>query len=108
MRSGNFVQLGIVALLEWGTQWTHLVSDLLHWIGRRGRQSSGGIVSQFLTLSIVAGFLKLHLKIVEEAVVGWTLRGRAAEREAAGRDVIFNELAVVRRLSCKLYCTVFE
>jgi hypothetical protein len=61
-----------------------------------------------LTFGIVAGFLKLHLKIVEETVVGWTLRGRASERKAAGRDIIFNELAVVRRLSRKLYCTVFE
>ena len=67
-----------------------MVCDLLHWICRCGCQSSGRIVSQFLTLSIVAGFLKLHLKIVEEAVVCWTLRGRKPEREAAGRDVIFN------------------
>ena len=106
--SRNSILFWIVILCKCRSQWAHLVCDLLHWISWCGCQSSGGIVSQFLTLGIIARFLKLHLEVVQETVVCWALSGRAPQSEATRGDIIPNELAMIGWLARQLYCTVFE
>ena len=100
--------LGIVVMSECSAKWTHLIRDLLHWIrGRRG-ESCGRIIAQFLILRVIACFLKLHLEIFQETVVGWALRCRAAERETARSDVVLYQFAVVGGLARQHDSAVFK
>jgi len=100
--------LRIVVLGECSSKGTHLIRDLLHWIiGCRG-ESRGRIISQFLVLRIVSRFLKLHLEIVQETVVSWTLRRRATKCQTTGSDVVLDQFTVVRWLTRQLDRTVFE